>query len=221
MTFEAFSRQARQVRADAGDALPEPHPHYRRLSLLCVLPMVSFCEVALAHEEPLGGAGFATGLLHPALGFDHFLAMLSVGILSAQIGGRAIWYVPATFVLVMTFGGALGMSAVPVPSVELGIAVSVLILGIALATERYVPTWIAFACVAVFGIFHGHAHGTEMPVIANPWFYALGFVTGTAVIHVCGVLVGLGSRRLRRGETYLRVLGVAIATAGAYLVVSL
>jgi urease accessory protein len=209
MTFEAGSRQAHQK-------LPQS-----RLTLLWFLPVVWFCEPALAHEEPHDGVGFATGLLHPALGFDHFLAMLSVGILSAQIGGRAIWYVPATFVLVMILGGVLGMNDAPVPSVELGIAVSVLILGIALATERYIPTWIALACVGVFAIFHGHAHGTEMPVIANPWLYALGFVTGTTLIHLSGVFIGLGSGRLQRGDTLLRGLGVAIAAAGAYLVVSL
>ena len=112
------------------------------------------------------------------------------------------------------------MNGMPVPSVEMGIAVSVLILGIALATESYVPTWIALGCVGVFGVFHGHAHGTEMPVIADPWLYALGFVTGTAVIHLSGVGIGLGSARLQRGETLLRVLGVAVALAGAYLVLS-
>jgi urease accessory protein len=182
---------------------------------------LSLCESARAHEEPHDGVGFATGLLHPALGFDHFLAMLSVGILSAQMGGRAIWYVPATFVLIMVLGGVLGMHDAPIPSVEMGIAVSVLVLGIALATESYVPTWIALTGVAVFAIFHGHAHGTEMPVIAEPWLYALGFVTGTSIIHLSGVFIGLGSGRLQRGEALLRVLGLAIGAAGAYLVISL
>jgi len=209
MTLETGSRWV-------GD---EPARHRR--SLLWALPLLSLCEAAFAHEEPDDGVGFATGLLHPALGFDHFLAMLSVGILSAQIGGRAIWYIPATFVLVMIVGGVLGMNGTPVPSVEMGIAVSVLILGIALATERYLPTWIALGCVGVFGVFHGHAHGTEMPVIADPWLYALGFVTGTAVIHLSGVGIGLGSVRLQRGATLLRVLGVAVAIAGAHLVLSL
>jgi urease accessory protein len=175
---------------------------------------------AYAHEEVGGGAGFLTGLLHPALGFDHLLAMLSVGILSVQIGGRAIWHVPATFVLIMIVGGFLGIKGVGIPMVEAGIAISVLILGAALAADKLIPEWVAVISVAVFGTFHGHAHGTEMPLIANPWLYGLGFVTGTSIIHLMGVSLGFGFRRWRRGPGLLRAAGVCIAGVGCFFLIA-
>ena len=187
-----------------------------RWPVIGLLTFLVMMDPALAHDELEGGAGFLAGLLHPALGFDHLLAMLSVGILSAQIGGNAIWHVPATFVLIMIVGGILGMQGIGVPLVEIGIAVSVLVLGLALAAEKFVPEWIALICVGVFGIFHGHAHGTEMPLIANPWVYGLGFVIGTALIHTIGVAIGFGFRRLQKGPYFLRFTGIAIAGAGGY-----
>jgi urease accessory protein len=169
---------------------------------------------AYAHDEGEGGVGFITGLLHPALGFDHFLAMLSVGILSAQIGGRGLWVVPLTFVSVMVVGGALGITGVSLPLVESGIALSVVALGVALAADKHMATIWAMLFVGFFAIFHGHAHGTEMPLIADPILYALGFVTGTALIHLTGVLIGLGSGRLDNGTMVLRLLGAGIAGMG-------
>ena len=192
-------------------------------TLVAILGMAAgllLSGAAVAHDELDEGVGFLTGLLHPALGFDHLLAMLCVGILSVQIGGRAIWYVPATFVLVMVFGGYLGMAGVPVPLVEVGIALSVLVLGAALAAEKVIPIWIAAASVAVFAVFHGHAHGTEMPLIANPWLYGLGFVIGTATIHLIGVFAGFGFRRLQRGPGLLRFAGLSIAGAGCYFLLT-
>lgn len=195
-------------------------PYYiSRLTAGIVIAMV-LTEAAFAHEEAEGGVGFLTGLLHPALGFDHLLAMLSVGILSVQIGGKAIWHVPATFVLIMIFGGFLGMQGVDIPMVEAGIAISVIVLGIALAADKLIPEWVAIISVAVFGTFHGHAHGTEMPLIANPWLYGLGFVTGTALIHLMGVFVGIGFRRLRRGPGLLRTTGIGIAGVGCYFLLA-
>lgn len=176
---------------------------------------------ALAHDESGGGAGFITGLFHPVLGFDHFLAMLSVGIISAQIGGKAIWYIPATFVLAMIAGGALGIQAFDIVAVEIGIATSVLILGAVLAAGRIMPEWLAVPAVAIFGIFHGHAHGTEMPLIADPWLYGTGFVTGTAIIHLLGVLIGFSFKRVQVGGHALRVAGLGIAAAGTYILFSL
>ena len=179
-----------------------------------MLITIVLAQTAVAHEEVEGGVGFLTGLLHPALGFDHLLAMLSVGILSVQIGGNAIWHVPTTFVLIMIFGGFLGMQGLGIPMVEAGIAISVIVLGIALAAEKLIPEWVAIISVAIFGTFHGHAHGTEMPLIANPWLYGLGFVTGTALIHLMGVFAGLGFRRLHRGPRLLRTTGIGIAGIG-------
>jgi len=179
--------------------------------------MLLFSARAFGHDEAEGGAGFMTGLLHPALGFDHFLAMLSVGILSAQIGGRAIWYVPATFVSVMIFGGILGMQDVNLPLVEFGIALSVLALGIAMAADKHMATAWAMLFVGFFATFHGHAHGTEMPQIAEPLLYGLGFVVGTAMIHLSGVSVGLISRRSGSGPMFLRFLGAGIAGIGVHI----
>ena len=164
-----------------------------------------------------GDAGFLSGLTHPVLGFDHFLAMLSVGILSAQIGGRAIWTVPATFVSVMALGAFIGVRNIEIPGVEYGIALSVLILGFSLAMERkLLPVW-AMLGVGFFAIFHGHAHGTEMPKIVTPVVYALGFLLGTAGIHLCGVLVGVVSNRTAKGTEILRFVGAGISGVGVHI----
>jgi len=173
---------------------------------------------AHAHEVVSAG-GFVTGLTHPVLGFDHLLAMISVGILSTQIGGKAIWSVPLTFVMVMIVGGVLGMQSIRVPLVEFGIALSVLALGVALAADRNLPVVVSMIFVGFFAVFHGHAHGTEMPLIASPFLYALGFVIGTAGIHVAGVLVGLIATRLPKGTKILRYSGAGIAGIGFHILV--
>lgn len=184
------------------------------IARLLMLAGIAASFSAHAHDEGEGGVGFITGLLHPALGFDHFLAMLSVGILSAQIGGRALWGVPLTFVCVMLIGGVLGMTGVSLPLVESGIALSVVALGIALAADKHMAMIWAMLFVGFFAVFHGHAHGTEMPLIADPVLYGMGFVLGTAIIHLTGVLVGLGSARLKNGGILLRLLGAGIAGVG-------
>jgi urease accessory protein len=175
-----------------------------------------FPTVALAHEAVLTG-GFISGLSHPILGSDHLLAMISVGILSAQIGGRAIWSVPLTFVLVMLFGGVLGIQGIPFFSVEFGIALSVFVLGIALAADKKLPTIVAMVFVGVFAIFHGHAHGTEMPNLAQPVLYVSGFVAGTIGIHIAGVLIGIFSKKINYGAQLLRYVGAGIAGIGFYI----
>jgi urease accessory protein len=174
--------------------------------------------IAQAHSIE-GAGGFMSGLGHPVLGFDHLLAMLSVGILSAQMGGKAIWMIPTTFVGVMLIGGILGMQDIPLFSVELGIAFSVFALGISLAAEKKLPALLAMAFVGFFALFHGHAHGAEMPSLAQPVNYALGFVTGTALIHVSGVLVGLISQQTPKGTEVLRFAGAGIAGIGFHLLI--
>ena len=164
-----------------------------------------------------GDGGFLSGLTHPVLGFDHFLAMLSVGILSAQMGGRSIWTVPTTFVSVMAIGAFIGVKGIEIPGVEYGIALSVLILGFSLAMEKkLLPLW-AMLGVGFFAIFHGHAHGTEMPKIVTPMVYALGFLLGTAGIHVCGVLVGVISNRTAKGAEIIRFVGAGISGVGVHI----
>ena len=172
---------------------------------------------ALAHEgASLPYGSFIAGLTHPVLGADHFLAMVSVGIVSAQIGGRAIWTVPATFVGVMAFGGLLGWLDIGLTAIEAGIAISVLALGLAIAADKRLPISLAMTAVGFFAIFHGYAHGAEMPTVANPVTYALGFMTGTAALHVSGVIIGDISQHYSAGKVMLRVGGAAIAAFGAY-----
>jgi urease accessory protein len=182
------------------------------VGILSFLPSISY-----AHEG--SGGGFMPGLTHPVLGFDHLLAMLSVGLLSAQMGGQAIWRVPLTFVLVMLGGGVLGINGIPLFSVELGIALSVLALGVAIALDKKLSPVLAMVFVGFFAIFHGHAHGTEMPSLSKPLFYACGFVLGTAGIHVAGVLVGIIAERIEEGTQLLRYAGAAIAGIGFHLIV--
>jgi urease accessory protein len=189
----------------------------RLLLLLLIAPLS-----AVAHEgSSLPYGSFIAGLAHPVLGVDHFLAMVSVGILSAQIGGRAIWTVPATFVSVMAIGGLLGWLNVGLTSIEFGIAFSVLTLGIAIAADRKLPVLVAMGAVGIFAVFHGYAHGAEMPNVANPVRYALGFMTGTALLHITGLVVGDISQHYARGKLLLRVAGAAIASAGTWFLVGL
>jgi urease accessory protein len=193
-----------------------------RFLLLLLAPLLLAPNSAIAHEgSSLPYGSFIAGLAHPVLGVDHFLAMVSVGILSAQIGGRAIWTVPTTFVSVMAVGGLLGWLNVGLTSIELGIAFSVLTLGIAIAADRKLPVLVAMGFVALFAIFHGYAHGAEMPTVANPVRYALGFMTGTALLHIAGLLVGDISQHYARGKVLLRVAGAAIAGVGTWFLLGL
>lgn len=177
--------------------------------------------LAVAHEgASLPYGSFLGGLLHPVLGPDHFLAMVSVGILSAQIGGRAIWTVPATFVSVMALGGVAGWLGLPLASIEAGIAFSVLALGAAIAAERRIPVVVAMAFVGTFAIFHGYAHGAEMPAVATPVTYALGFISGTAGLHLAGVVIGDISQHYSAGKVMLRAAGGIIAAIGGYFLLA-
>jgi len=190
--------------------------------LLWVLAAVLSPQLAIAHEAAgLRFGSFIGGLAHPVLGLDHFLAMVSVGVLSAQIGGRAIWTVPATFVGVMAFGGLLGLIDVGLSAIEVGIACSLLALGFAIAMDRKIPLSAAMAAVGFFAIFHGYAHGAEMPNVAKPLIYSIGFLTGTAALHLFGVIIGDIARRYVRGKAALRFAGGAIAAIGTSFLVSL
>jgi urease accessory protein len=172
---------------------------------------------AEAHTFGTHGAGFASGLAHPFLGVDHVLAMVAAGLWAAQLGGRALWAVPAAFIAVMTVGGALGMAGVSLGPVELGIAASLVVLGALVALGVRLPLAAAAALVGAFALFHGHAHGTELPEAASALGYAGGFVVATALLHGIGVAAG---RALRRGAArpYLRLSGAAIAAVGILLI---
>ena len=185
--------------------------------LLALIPTVAY-----AHDgSTLPFGGFLSGFIHPVLGYDHLLAMLSVGILSAQIGGRAIWTVPATFMSFMALGSALGYMDLGLETTELGIAASLLILGLIIAADRRLPILLAMAGVGFFGIFHGYAHGSEIPQTAEPVAYAFGFLAGTAIIHIIGVLIGDIAKHYKAGPIVLRVGGSFIAAAGMFFIMAL
>lgn len=184
--------------------------NYTRAGLALVL--LTICGTAAAH--PGHGTSYMAGLAHPWLGADHLLAMLAVGLWAAQLGGRARWLVPLSFVSVMAAAGALGMAGVSLPMVESGIAASVLVLGLLIAVAARLPVGAGASLVALFAIFHGYAHGAEMPADGSAWGYGLGFVLSTAALHGIGLALG------RQGGKMVRVLGIAIAAAGALMLVS-
>ena len=175
----------------------------------------------IAHEaNSLPYGPFLGGVTHPVLGFDHLLAMVSVGMISAQIGGRAIWTVPSTFVLVMFFGGLLGLNMGGLNGYEIGIALSVLLLGGSLAADKTLNSIFAMIAVGIFAIFHGYAHGEEIPTIAGPVPYIAGFMTGTIMLHITGLILADISTHYKSGKIILRFAGAGIALAGLYFLIT-
>jgi urease accessory protein len=175
--------------------------------------------LAQAHSEH-DGLSFMSGFLHPLLGPDHLLAMLSVGILSALIGGRAVYWVPCAFVAAMLAGAVLGVIGTALPHVELGIALSVLVLGVAIAMPNKLPVLITALVVALFGLLHGNAHGVEIPRSAVPAFYSFGFIVSTATIHVIGVGIGFIPQLHWRNRLPMDVAGMLISVTGVYFLIS-
>ena len=172
--------------------------------------------VALAHTGHGDISGFSHGFLHPLGGLDHVLAMVAVGLFAAHLGGRALWLVPLSFVVMMAAGGALGMAGVAIPYVETGIALSVVVLGAVVALGLSVPVAAAMGLAGFFAIFHGFAHGAETPAEASGLAYAAGFVAATTLLHAAGVGAGLGLARLQgAGVGLRRAAGATAALAGA------
>jgi urease accessory protein len=170
---------------------------------------------AAAHVDHSGG-GLLAGLLHPLSGIGHLLAMVAVGIWGALLGAPLVWVLPVAFPLLMVIGGVLGIAGIALPCVEQGIALSVTVLGLAIAVAWRAPRPLAIAIVAVFALFHGYAHGIELPRAADPAAFASGFVVATGGLHLAGV--GLGEcRRFRHGNALLRAGGAAIAVVGVRL----
>ena len=159
--------------------------------------------------------GFVSGFLHPLSGFDHLLAMVSVGLWGAFLGRPLIVALPVIFPAVMAVGGALGIAGVPLPPVEIGIALSVLVLGIMIAGAVRASVWLACTIVAIFAIFHGYAHGQELPSAADPVGYSVGFMLCTGLLHVCGIGIGLLNER-PGGLAVTRTLGGLIGVAGIW-----
>lgn len=189
----------------------------RGISLVVAFVLAS-AGAAAAHTGHGDTASFAHGFAHPLLGLDHLLAMIAVGLWAAQIGARALWLVPAAFVGVMAAGAAAAVSGLGLPVVEIGVVGSVLVLGVLVALAPRLPLWAPAAIVGLLALFHGHAHGTEMPEGASGLAYGIGFVLATATLHGVGLAMGLSATRL--SGIALRAGGAAIAAGGIALMLA-
>ena len=183
--------------------------------MIALLLVLFWSANSFAHAEVGVIGGLVSGLLHPIFGFDHLLAMVAVGLWGAQLGKPAIYLLPITFPIVMATGGLLGVAGIPVPFIELGIALSALALGIMIEANIRPAIWIAAIVVGFFGIFHGHAHGVEMPDASNPLAYGIGFVISTGLLHLAGILLGL-LIQWPLGALFIRGCGAVIGCFGAF-----
>ena len=182
--------------------------------LLITIPLVLVTSYATAHTGEGINNGFQSGFWHPIMGWDHVVAMVAVGLWGAFLGAPAIWLLPVVFPLVMAFGGAMGMMGIPLPAVEVGIALSGIVLGLLVLFAVKAPLWVAAVLVGVFAIFHGHAHGTELPNAFSPYGYAAGFVIATGLMHIIGIGIGFLTRS-SFGTYVVRATGAVIAAVGA------
>ncbi|ODS57956.1 MAG: urease accessory protein [Agrobacterium sp. SCN 61-19] len=183
-------------------------------ALLSALP-------ASAHvmDGPLDG--FGSGFGHPLAGFDHLLAMLAVGLWGAQMGGRSVWTLPATFPMIMCIGGLIGMTGIlPGQPIEYGIALSVIVLGGAIAAAWRAPEWVALVLIAAFALMHGYPHGVLAPRASDPAAFTVGFVVSTGVIHVIGIAIGAALKPIGGGRL-VQALGAAISLAGFWFLFGL
>ena len=182
-----------------------------------VISFVLAPAAALAHPGHDGAGGLVHGLVHPVTGIDHVLAMIAVGVLAAQYGGRALWLVPMSFLVAMAAAGAVGMAGIPVQIVEAGIGLSVVVLGLMIAFQLKPPTLVAIVVVGLFALFHGYAHGSEMPKGLAGLSFAAGFLIATALLLGAGVGLGrllqrraLGRRLIQAGGGAMALVGIAV-----------
>ncbi len=179
-----------------------------------LLLLLVFSSPAFAHASAASlKGGFLSGFFHPISGLDHVIAMVAVGLWGAFLGKPAIWILPVVFPLVMAFGGALGVVGIPIPYIETGIALSGVILGLAVMFAVRPPIWIAAIIVGAFAIFHGYAHGAELPNATNPLVFSIGFVISTGLLHLAGIAIG-ELKRLNWGEWIVRGGGAIITVIG-------
>lgn len=181
--------------------------------VVLALFLVLLPGTASAHTEVGTIGGFLSGFKHPLTGLDHIVAMVAVGLWGAFLGGRAMWTLPVVFPMVMAVGGALGVLGMPLPGVETGIALSGIVLGLMVTFAARPPLWVASVIVGFFAIFHGHAHGIELPAAANAMTFAIGFVVSTGLLHLAGISLGL-LVKWPWGRALVRTAGVAIAVIG-------
>ena len=184
--------------------------------LAVVLTAVLAPGLASAHEAVGVAGGLASGFMHPILGLDHLVAMVAVGLWGAQLGRPLIFALPVAFPMMMALGALAGIAGLPLPDVELGIALSALALGLAVALAYRAPVWLAVGIVGIFAIFHGYAHGTELPAAADPLAYGIGFVIATGLLHLAGILIGQLNERRPLGAGLVRAGGGIIACMGAW-----
>lgn len=188
---------------------------------LCLaLPLAMIAAQASAHTGEGINTGFASGFWHPILGWDHVVAMVAVGMWGAFLGAPAIWILPVVFPLVMAIGGAFGILGLPLPMVETGIALSGVVLGLLVAFAVRAPIWVAAVIVGVFAIFHGHAHGAELPEAFSAYGYAVGFVVGTGLLHLAGIGIGYLTKT-PVGTMAVRAAGGLVALVGAAFLVGI
>jgi urease accessory protein len=186
--------------------------------IIGALALLLSTTLAQAHPGHANNFGILSGLNHPLTGLDHILAMVAVGLWAAQLGGRALWLVPGTFVSLMALGGVMGWSGVPLPFVEAGIMASIVVLGLLIGTAAKWPLPLSAALVGLFALFHGHAHGAEMPANSGIW-YGVGFILATSLLHLAGIGLGAMAKKHARPIT-IRLAGAAIVAAGLCLVVA-
>jgi urease accessory protein len=180
-----------------------------------VFTIMLCAQAAHAHVQKSEAAGFVSGFLHPISGLDHVLAMVAVGLWGAQLGAPAVWLLPVAFPMVMAMGGMLGLLGVHLPGIEFGIAASAILLGGAVLSEARPPIALAAALVAFFAIFHGYAHGTELPAGQSGLLYSMGFVMATGCLHGVGITIGT-VHRWGWGQKLLRVAGAGVAVGGVF-----
>jgi urease accessory protein len=190
-----------------------------RLAILLGTIVLAIAPMAYAHIGVGETTGFLRGFAHPLGGLDHVLAMVAVGLWAGQRGGKARWMIPMTFVTIMILGGLIGAMGVTLPYVEQGIALSVLVLGILVAAAVSWPLPASMLLVGVFALFHGHAHGAEMPVSVSGIEYGAGFVLATAILHAIGIGAAIVARNFHR-SVLVRLSGTAIAASGVYLLLA-
>jgi urease accessory protein len=177
-----------------------------------------FPHYAWAHVGTGEAGGFTIGLQHPVSGLDHVIAMLAVGLWGAQLGAPALWLLPVVFPMMMAMGGTLGLMSIPLLGVEVGIAVSAVVLGLVVLCEARLKIQLALLIVGFFAVFHGHAHGTELPPGQSGLLYSMGFVAATGCLHGIGIAIGL-IHRWRFGRLMLRGAGCIVCVGGIYFLV--
>ncbi|MEM6906954.1 MAG: HupE/UreJ family protein [Pseudomonadota bacterium] len=187
-----------------------------RALALAFLSILALPGLALAHATGHTGDGLVSGLMHPIAGPDHLVAMVAVGLWGAQLGRPLIYALPLAFPMIMAVGGLIGVAGIAVPGVELGIALSALVLGLVVALAFRAPLWLALALVSAFALFHGVAHGYELPDAASPVAYGVGFMVATGLLHLAGILIGLLNEWQRAGPWVVRGCGALVSVMGLY-----